>query len=79
MSATSVTSASPEQIGTDHNTVRISIPAILTVIEAAAVLTLSVRATRQLIADGKLPTFRLGRRRIVRRADLEKLTGTKLA
>lgn len=79
MNAATITSASPEQTGADHKPVRIAIPQILTVIEAAAVLTLSKRATCDLIAKGTLRTFKLGRRRLVRRADIEKLTGTKLA
>jgi excisionase family DNA binding protein len=46
-------------------------PLLLSVPEAAAVLGISKRYAQLLIAGGALPTIRLGRRRLVHRADLE--------
>jgi excisionase family DNA binding protein len=59
--------------------IRFSVPALCTIDEAAEILTLSKRTVATLISDGKLKTVPLGRRRIVSRAALEKLTGTKLS
>jgi len=44
---------------------------LLDVNEAAAMLHISVRYVRALLARGAIPVVRLGRRTLVRRADLE--------
>jgi excisionase family DNA binding protein len=63
----------------DHHSIRSSVPAVCTISEAAQVLTISKRKTCELIASGKLKPLRLGRRVVITREALEKLTGAKLA
>ena len=58
--------------------IRSRVPALLSIPETAAVLTLSRRSVAEMLADGRLKAIRLGRRRIIRRSDLEKLTDTTL-
>ena len=63
----------------DHpQDIRSRVPALLSIPETAAVLTLSRRSVAEMLADGRLKAIRLGRRRIIRRSDLEKLTDTTL-
>jgi len=45
---------------------------LLTRVEAAAALSISVRTLDALLARGELPTRRLGRRRLIARAELER-------
>ena len=48
-------------------------PPFITRAEAAALLRLSNRSLDKLIAAGEVPAFRLGRRVLIRRAELEAL------
>jgi excisionase family DNA binding protein len=59
--------------------VRVHVPAILSIAEVCELLTISRRACADLLGSKRLQSFKIGRRRLVRRADLEKLTGAKLA
>jgi len=61
MRDTASTTATAEQI----------VRPLLDVNEAATMLHISVRYVRKLLARGDLPVVRLGRRTLVRRADLE--------
>jgi len=63
----------------DYPSIRTAVPAFCTISEAAQVLTLSKRTTCDLIAKGKLKPVRLGRRVVIARQALEKLTGSKLS
>lgn len=47
------------------------IPYALNKEQAAAYLSVSPRTIESMIADGRLPSFRLGARRLIRRVDLE--------
>ena len=72
------TSASREnQIEAEN--IRFSVPAILSILETAAVMTLSRRKVMDLIGTGKLKTVKVGRRRVVPRTSIESLLGIKLA
>jgi excisionase family DNA binding protein len=46
---------------------------LVTVQEAAELLHVSVRYVRSLMARGKIPVVRLGRRTLIRRSDLDAL------
>jgi len=70
---------SPGTSGADNRSIRISVPPLLTIDEAAQVLTISKRKACDLIASGKLRTVRIGRRRIVPRESIERVTGIKLS
>lgn len=73
------------------NALRSNVPAVLTVPEAAIVLTLGKRTVWQMIADGKITVIRIGKtpnsnnpkrrgcRVLIARAELENLIGSKLA
>lgn len=63
----------------DYHSIRSSVPAVCTIAEAAQVLTISKRKVCELISSGKLKVLRIGRRVVITRDALEKLTGTKLA
>ena len=53
----------------------ISRPAILTIAEAAALMRISVRTVRRLVATGELSAVRIGRCIRFRRADVERFLG----
>jgi excisionase family DNA binding protein len=55
------------------NTMTATLPLLLDVAETARLLNVSVRFVRILGARGSLPLVRLGRRTLVRRADLDAL------
>jgi excisionase family DNA binding protein len=46
-------------------------PIAYSVAEAAEALRISLRKMEDLVASGAVPTFRIGRRRLIRRSDLE--------
>ncbi len=48
-------------------------PVLLTLRETAAELRLSERSIANLIADGRLPSIKIGRSRRIRRVDLDRL------
>lgn len=81
MSAPSFTSPASlaNQSKADPPSVRINVPSILTIVEAAALLTISKRKAADLLASGRLKSIRIGRRRVVRRCDLEQLLGCALS
>ena len=76
-SASTQPASLPPQADNPHD-IRSRVPAFLSITEAAILLTLSRRSVAEMLADGRLKAIRLGRRRIIRRCDLEKLTGTTL-
>jgi excisionase family DNA binding protein len=49
---------------------------IMTVQEAADFLRISIPTAQRHLAEGLIPSFKLGRRRLVPRAELEKLIQT---
>lgn len=53
-------------------------PLVYTVAEAAEVLTISESHARNLIADGQLPSLRLGRRVVVPKVALQRWTNSGL-
>lgn len=53
-----------------------SLPALLTVTEAADTARTSPSTIRHWLAIGRLPSVKPGRRRLIRRADLAALLGT---
>lgn len=59
--------------------VRATCPAVLRIDEVAAFLTVSRRTVCGLLADGKLQSKRIGRRRVILRTGLEDFLGVKLA
>ena len=63
----------------DHTALRANCPPILRITEAAEVLTVSRRTIAELLAQGAIASKRIGRRRIVTRAALEKYLGVSLA
>lgn len=71
--------ASPEPTDHTFRALRANPPAILTIPEAASVLTVSRRTIMDLLAAGKLASKKIGRRRVILRSGLEKLVGGKLA
>ena len=63
----------------DHlSQLRANVPAIMSVDEGAKVTTLSRRTIAALLAAGKLKSFRVGRRRLIRKTDLEAFLGATL-
>ena len=63
----------------DYHSIRSNVPAVCTIAEAAEVLTISKRKVCEMTASGELKVLRLGRRVVITRDALEKLTRTKLA
>lgn len=59
--------------------IRESAPTVLSIPEAATILTISSRKLRDEIARGKLKVKRIGRRVLIARAELEKFAGMKLS
>jgi excisionase family DNA binding protein len=54
------------------------VPQVLSMAEAATVLTISKRTMTSLVERGRLKTIRVGRRRVVPRAALEEFLGCSL-
>lgn len=80
MQTPSITSASlANPSGAENNTIRNQVPAVLSILEAAVVLTISKRKAADLIATGSLKSIRIGRRRVITRGAVEDFLGIKLA
>ena len=50
---------------------RYAVPLVTTLREAASILTISERKICDLVSSGKLRSKKIGRRRVIRRADIE--------